>query len=380
MKVEKNRIRVVSKSPAISHRQVWQIVIFCVSFLLVSITANAQEGEYFQHDDWLLVCDNTGTCRAHAGNVGADLLLIRKAGPNQPVAALVQVAVDDEDNATENADLELFLDGKSQGTVSMTMRQDDDENSLQAESFYGRLLPTQTEALIKALQKDSTIEFDYGGQRYSLPDAGATAVLLKMDEFQQRLNTTGALVRKGNKSEGDVLTPQSAKRVQIAKPVDSSYSNEAAEMLREQSDELLAALQDAKEQTRLGELNEFMWCEDLKSIDADEFEFHAARLTNDKLLVSAQCWMAAYNWGVGFWVVNSKPPFEPVNVTTAGDSYEGGNISLSHKSRGLGDCWQSAEWAWTGEDFAMTQLETSGQCAGVGGGSWRMPLLVTEPK
>jgi len=41
-------------------------------------------------------------------------------------------------------------------------------------------------------------------------------VLLKMDEFQGRLDTPGALVRKGNKSESSALPPLPAPEIKAA--------------------------------------------------------------------------------------------------------------------------------------------------------------------
>ncbi|ENY3834599.1 DUF1176 domain-containing protein [Vibrio vulnificus] len=53
---------------------------------LVAFSANAFEGEGFQHKDWYLACDNTGTCRA-AGYSDTDslnpvaVMFTREAGP-----------------------------------------------------------------------------------------------------------------------------------------------------------------------------------------------------------------------------------------------------------------------------------------------------------
>jgi hypothetical protein len=45
------------------------------------------------------------------------------------------------------------------------------------------------------------------GTTWTVSTSGANAVLLKMDEFQGRLDTPGALVRKGSKPESNVLPP-----------------------------------------------------------------------------------------------------------------------------------------------------------------------------
>src|SRR5207253_1006649 len=72
----------------------------------------------------------------------------------------------------------------------------------------------QVRTLLPALLKDGRIAWTGKGTTWTVSTAGANAVLLKMDEFQGRLDTPSALVRKGSKPELNVLPPLPAPEVQ----------------------------------------------------------------------------------------------------------------------------------------------------------------------
>ena len=209
---------------------------------------------------------------------------------------------------------------------------------------------------------------EVGKTTWHLSDKGAAAALLKMDEFQGRLGTQGALVRKGKKGEEGVLPalrPLVVKAARLAKPLPAD-----AGWLAKHQPALLASL-------RAGNAGEE--CSDLSDPDADKPEFAMTRLSANKLLVSTRCWMAAYNMGEGYWVVDDAPPFRPVLVTASGSDFSDGVISSSHKGRGIGDCWYSEEWTWDGAQFVQTGASSTGMCKLVAaGGAWSLPRIVTE--
>jgi hypothetical protein len=70
-----------------------------------------------------------------------------------------------------------------------------------------------------------------------------------------------------------------------------------------------------------------------KSETASEIEVRP--LTKDKLLATHACWATAYNTGDGYWVVNAKPPYSAVLVTTAATDYDDGVITSSQNGRGI---------------------------------------------
>jgi hypothetical protein len=103
------------------------------------------------------------------------------------------------------------------------------------------------------------------------------------------------------------------------------------------------------------------------------------RLSDEKFLISVPCWSGAYNFGTGYWVVNERPPFNPVLVTDSGSGYRDGSIFASQKGRGLGDCWSTDSWEWNGKQFIHTESSSTGLCRLIAaGGSWDLPTIVTQ--
>lgn len=337
-------------------------------FLLVSIVmhmlplhtqaAENFPGVSFTHNDWELACDNTGTCRAAGYQSDGDehsisVLLTREAGPNQPVTGRLMIGEYGEEVLRDFPaifTLSLTINGKKFGEVEVH------KDTAQAE-----LPANQLAALLAALRRTSTIEWRAGEYRWHLSDSGASAVLLKMDEYQGRLDTQGALIRKGARHEDAVLKARPA-QVVIAAPLVKPLPSDKQLTTNK-------ALREALLGTAVGEV-----CPSLP-----EAELLVTRLTENKLLVSALCWLAAYNAGSGYWVVNDTPPYQPVLVTTSGTDDSGGAIYANHKGRGLGDCWSTESWTWDGKEFVHTESSTSGMCKLLApGGAWTMPTLVTE--
>jgi hypothetical protein len=85
-------------------------------------------------------------------------------------------------------------------------------------------------------------------------------------------------------------------------------------------------------------------------------------LDNAHSLISALCWRAAYNEGYGYWVVDSKLEGNPTLITVSGSEYGDGEIFMSQKGRGLGDCWGTASWLWDGTTFRKSREATTGMC------------------
>jgi len=354
-------------------------------------------GLSFYHHDWELVCDNTRTCRAVGYHNEHDengyysplsVLLTRKAGSNEPVTGRLMIGhygYGDPENTKDHvldslpSVFKLFLrvNGKSVGKVTISK-----------DSFVSDLTPNQVKALLAALVRDSRIELidEDEANTWHLSDKGAAAVLLKMDEYQGRISTPGALVRKGQKDEDSVLPPLPVPVVHAAPvhkplPGDESFveNNRAA---------LLEAIRAV---TTI--IDDEGYCSSVDEGGSGALRV-IARLTETKMLVSGECWSAAYNFGEGFWVINSTPPYQPVLVTTDGggwasQDYDGnirsdhshGIISAAHKGRGLGDCWSGDEWTWDGEQFVHTESYSTGMCRGVTwGGAWKLPTIVTKAR
>lgn len=329
------------------------------------VQAEQARGLSFGHEDWMVVCDNTRTCRA-VGYQGYDdseaigVLLTRKAGPNEPVRGEVKIGeLDLEEEALDalssDATLSLVIDGREVGKVAV------DPGLLGAE-----LPDSVLRSLLPALRRDSNIQWVFGEYRWRLSDSGASAVLLKMDEVQGRVGTPGALVRKGSRPESDVLPPLPLPVV-IAVPVEASPLSLPAEDERSLRAVLRASVEDETD------------CEGLAMPEEGGEALDVVRLDESRLLVSVSCWMAAYNYGAGVWVINEKKPYRPVLVTGSATEMDGGTIAARHKGRGIGDCYAFDEWTWDGHDFVHTLSSTTGQCRGLAaGGVWDFPTRVAE--
>ena len=311
----------------------------------------------FDYKDWELACDNTRTCRAAGYHTeddapNATILLTRAAGPNQAITVQLQLA--DEYGPVPDQ-LTMSIDGRAARSVRI------DSSNL------GNLSDAQVKALLPALIRNARIAWSAKGKTWTISTAGANAVLLKMDEFQGRLDTPGALVRKGNKPESSVLPPLAPPEIQMG-AVD--HSPQPITLTAAQTRDLMAALRKTVKDDS---------CElvDTKSDDAGDLVVR--RLAQDKLLVSHACWTAAYNSGDGYWVVDAKPPYSATLVTTSATDYSDGVISSTQKGRGIGDCFSSATWTWDGKAFVQTSATTTGMCRQIqAGGAWDLPTLVTR--
>jgi len=339
--------------------------------LIGSSIAAAAEPVSFVLRDWELACDNTRTCRAAGyqpgdGGMPVSVLLTREAGPGAPVSAEVSFG-DDWDESVFERMPQIFrvvfvIDGRRHGEIAI------DRKTLAAS-----LTPAQTTALLKALKRDSVIEFHNTDLVWTLSDAGASAVLLKMDEAQGRIDTPGALRKPGKRSETLVPPPLPMPIVRAVEPHPALPADKR--FLAKHGTALRAELRrNVNEED----------CIDLHGNERGEDEtpqpLEIVRLTKTQLLVSTRCWMGAYNMGNGYWVINDKPPFRPLLVTQMANEFENGTLTGSHKGRGLGDCWNHQEWVWDGARFVHTASASTGMCRGFPGGAWRLPTLVTDVK
>ena len=327
----------------------------------------ATDGFWFSHHDWELACDNTGSCKAagyqaEAEEAAVSLLLTRRAGPRQPVVGQIMLG-EYGDPKPELAQLPspwkpmLRVNGQNQGVVLV-------DKTLRT----GELSARQVAVVLGVLPKAARIELTLGEQAWRLSDRGATAVLLKMDEFQGRLGTPGALVKTGVQSENTVPGERPMPVVRTVALANPQPGDER--FIARHGKALLSALRPTVKADD---------CPDLVNSQADVGDWTAMRLTSNRMLVSGRCWMAAYNAGHGFWVVNHQPPFDPVLVTTNGTDRVENTILSQHKGRGLGDCWSYDEWTWTATGYVHTRSGTSGLCRLVSpGGAWDLSTRVTD--
>lgn len=290
------------------------------------------------------------------------VLLTRKAGENQIELANLQLEKEmwsDESGETKKSSISLSINDKNYGKIGVN-----------PQTGALELSRAQTDALVNSLLKTSKIIFndEANGLVGRLSDRGATATFLKMDDWQGRLYTDTALVKKGERSHQQL---KKMKIVPVIKRMKTrSLSLDDKHLFLKNADFLLEMIKETGKQNTDDD-----YCDHI--FDGEKLEI-VDRLSKDKLLVSGQCWMAAYNRGIGYWVINDQEPFLPKLVTTSASSYMQGKIEAVHKGRGIGDCWSYQSHIWNGTSFVLSHRSNTGLCRGFVGGVWDLPSYVSE--
>lgn len=344
-------------------------LFFALCLTISSAVAN-YDSVYFTHKEWDLVCDNTLTCRASGYSpdsvtFGVSVLLTRKAGAGTPVDNWVMLSDglgDDEVLATRGAP-QLIIDGRILGVL---------QQATDRTKSRWRMNATQYAAFLRALRRDKPIVFKDKLAEYPLSNAGSSAVLLHMDRVQGRVGTRGAIYRKGAKGESGVKAP-------IAAPVifKAPVTDQAA---RDMTAQELARFKPALMKTLVGA--DVFDCTD-DQLNSDHLPWQIARLNKAQSLVIAPCWMAAYNGGSKFWLVDNlmKRPAQLIDVCMMANDYQDGAIGWIMRGRSVGDCWSIKSWQWNGKAFVYSAKSWTGRCRYIrSGGAWDLPMRVSTFK
>lgn len=321
----------------------------------------APRGLAFRHHDWMVACDNTRTCRvagyaADNEDSTASLLLVREGGPDAPVRGYATIEPQERQPVPGDA---LYLN----------LRQHDGGRLVASDELGTHVLgQAQVRALLDVLVRGGDVDLvDDETNLWSISTRGSAAVLLKMDEFQGRIGTPGAIMRKGGKPESSVPPA-------LPKPVlqRAATLGEGADTRPHRDTSTLRVALLAS----MGEVD----CPVLQggTHEGEVTPLHFTRLDAGHVLVNATCWSGAYNTADAYWVVADKAPLAPVLVTDRSSGYHAGEIFASHKDRGLGDCWSTARWVWNGRRFALAYEGATGLCRGVPGGTWELPTHVSQ--
>ena len=314
------------------------------------------------YQDWDLVCDNTGTCRmAGYQDESSDpvsILFTRAAGENAAVEGKFTILPfgEADRDVQVGQDIEIWLNGKSLGKVKHI-----------SDDAPDKLTEEQTKALLSGLKKESEIRLTYGKTTLKVSDKGAAAAMLKMDEFQQRLNTPSALIRQGQEKHA-VLAPKVEPKIDAV----SVNNRKTIELKRgeKQFNHVLALLRKAHD----GCVDE-----DLESQDITIYP-----LTQNKVLAEALCARAAYQYTNYYAVLDDK--LSKVEQVLADQYNEAGYdekqgyafVRGIYKGRVIGDCWNSEDAVWNGKIFIRTSEWTTGSCKGFTGGAWQLPIFVSD--
>lgn len=345
----------------------WHKICFVAGLALASTAwAKNIESMSFSHESWELVCSNIGTCQAAGYGQGEDapasILLQRPAGKNSAVTALWVLGNQDDWFAVEQKKgerIDFFVQGKNMGQVNVT------DTSV---GLGGVFNAAQKNAVLAAIKQQGDFEFKSGDAHWAVSSQGMAAVLLKMDAFQNRVGTVGALVQKGSKDERQVLLPQGKRVIRQVATANKPY------LTLKPTDAAYGALKAKLAQNNQCEGLDHEW----EGI-AEHKEIELYRLNANKSLAKALCWRGAYNEGYGIWVMDASLQGKATWVTDSATYVSSGEILASHKGRGAGDCWSLGQWVWDGKAFVQSQDMTTGQCAGIAiGGTWLLNFLETD--
>ena len=335
--------------------------VLLLTLLPVAAMATSIKG-MGNYQDWDLVCDNTGTCRmAGYQDESSDpvsILFTRAAGENAAVEGKFTILPfgEADRDVQVGQDIEIWLNGKSLGKVKHI-----------SDDAPDKLTEEQTKALLSGLKKESEIRLTYGKTMLKVSDKGAAAAMLKMDEFQQRLNTPSALISQGQEKHA-VLAPKVEPKIDAV-----SVKNRKTTELKlgeKQYDNVLALLRKAHD----GCVDE-----DLESQDITIYP-----LTHNKVLAEALCFKGAYQGTNYYAVLDDK--LSKVEQVLAEQYNEAGYdekqgyafVRGSYKGRALGDCLAGQDAVWNGKIFIRTSEWTTGSCKGLPGGTWQLPIFVSN--
>ena len=335
--------------------------VLLLTLLPVAAMATSIKGIGENYQDWDLICDNTGTCRmAGYQDESSDpvsILFTRAAGENATVEGKLTILPfgEADRDVQVGQDIEIWLNGKSLGKVKHI-----------SDNAPDKLTEEQTKALLNGLKKESEIRLTYGKTTLKVSDKGAAAAMLKMDEFQQRLNTPSALISQGQEKHA-VLAPKVEPKIDAV-----SVKNRKTIELKhgeKQFNHVLALLRKANS------------CDD-EDITSQDITLYP--LTQNKVLAEALCVRGAYQ-GTNYYAVldNKLSKVEQVlaeqyNRAEYDEKQGYAFVRGTYKGRGVGDCWSSQDAVWNGKIFIRTSEWTTGSCKGFPGGAWQLPTFVSD--
>ncbi|MDN3441869.1 MAG: DUF1176 domain-containing protein [Pseudomonadales bacterium] len=360
------------------------LIVATISLLSLPAMAGygtVSEGWGFVQDDWQVVCDNTRTCRA-AGYASEALIdtpasilltaLPKVALPKVQIQFISEVPLD------ELKPVELWLNNKNYGLL-----QPNKEDNL----LYD-LSAKQTQALLDHARIATKIAIRAGDNHWQISDKGMSAVLLKLDDEQGRVGTPIALVSKNNPNR---QRPKAA----LPKPIIQKAFAYSAKDNKTLAPSKLAYFQknidkwiDINAEQLIGSKDVMGDCElinpktetyqRMSEYGSTMLDWDFIPVDDSYMLATHTCWLGAYNFSNGYWLIDNAKPSKPMLITTAGNDYFDGEISATHKDRGIGDCWNRTAWIWNGKTFAKSEESSTGMCRGFAGGAWDLPTYVSQ--
>lgn len=345
-------------------------------------TSGASAAEFRDFRDWYAACDNLRNCSAYGLQAEqptyAHVRIKRSGAPS--ASAKITIVADVNDKATVAL---AFDDASLRGLPSgpVAFRKDDRDS-------YGRLViddPAAVEMLVASMRKARTLvlrRIDPPGSKKSEPEtievsmSGAVAALLWIDEQQQRLGTTTALIRRGDKSVSSIPPQPKAPIVQAAKPpptggAPTSPPPSAASVLVAKAKALCGEDDETRleDTVRLGRATSLYRFSCPSSSGA--YNIHLVFLiVPDANPRAARAVDFAYPTKIGSIEPESGKAYV---ATNAGFDSNTMTLSTFSKGRGLADCGTAENWVWEGQTFRLTLLRIMPHCKGIVDDDW--PVL-----
>ncbi|WGM46683.1 hypothetical protein KOAAANKH_01556 [Brevundimonas sp. NIBR10] len=331
------------------------------------------KSESRQFRDWYAVCDNGNACVAYTGGVAAWVRVGIDAGPQaRPTIHFGLWPDGGEENL--GAPISLVIDGRRHAT---TPGPDDTSSAV---------IPARdVRAVLAELAAARTISLVSGDQTAELPAAGASASLLWFDERQGRLDTTTALIRRGQRAASAVPAAPDLPVITAAPAVSQTGFTTALDPINTDDEddnavppaalEAVPAVRQCRENTAF---NDYL----RKAVTA-------SRLNATTELWGIPCDSGAYNVSYAYFLAGAggADP-RPVSFPDAdGKAMQGADgtedwlinpaydpatrtLSAFAKARGLGDCGVSQTWTWTGRAFVLSREQVMSDCFGMVSDFW----------
>lgn len=344
-----------------AHLLFCRIGIFLCAALTTPAFADLGEAQVFK--DWLIACDNTRHCEAvgygpeEASDKPVALRLARDAGVGSSLSAMLMVENPDADG---NSAPEGNTKPLSMKVGNLTIKNIKPDGVLNA---------AQVAQLLPMLLKNQQAEITDGKIRWILSLAGINAALLKMDDLQGRIGTTGALIRKGPKPDSASLPPLPEPTIRVISLSPKKGPDDAL---------IKPILKAVTDQTCF---------EDLP--DTDNPETAIIRISATQVLLVRECGRAAYQNDSGIWLANAKPPHAPKrlllpepfgkpNDFVVSLEFDDGRIYSLTKGRGIADCGSTRQWGWTGREFALLAATEAPMCRGLAMGGFAVRTFTSK--
>lgn len=320
--------------------------------------AVASESREFR--EWRATCDNGNACVAFTGGDNGWLRVGMDAGPD--AAPSVRVGIPAL-NGTSASSATLIIDGRRH-----------ELRPGPADTFSFIVAPGDVRAVVTALAGASTITAASGGETASFPTAGTSASLLWIDERQGRLNTTTALIRRGDQPASSVPAAPALPVITAAPAVSQAGFEGDAPRPLPATLEALGDVEKCREDTSFN--------------DYIQKAVTAVRLDASTEMWGVPCGAGAYNIIYSYFLTGAKGanprpvdfPGSNGQVLTSEYSPDGlvnpiydpatRTITAFSKARGIGDCGALQTWTWTGRGFFMSREQVMGECWGMVSDFW----------